>query len=195
MKKKKEFTTVSSRILSLQGRLEHASWRGEGINPVRVEELRQICPPERFVPWLGRLVERNKPRDTEAYRVGRLSHRAQVKLKKRAAKLAFRAARRASKSPVLRLTRTVEYTYDPADNARLDAFYASPEWKMTRYEALRRDGAKCACCGATEGKMVVDHIQPLRVFWHLRLEMGNLQVLCDDCNRGKGARHADDWRK
>lgn len=100
----------------------------------------------------------------------------------------------ASKEPHPVLTKSVQYVYDEADNARLQAFYLSPEWRMARYEILRRDGAKCACCRTTEKPVVVDHIKPLRVFWHLRLDPKNLQVLCDDCNQGKGARHADNWR-
>ncbi len=103
-----------------------------------------------------------------------------------------------AKPPRIRVTKTIHYAFDAGDNLRLDAFYESREWKMMRYEALRKHGALCQCCGAgpTPGKPLnVDHIRPLRVFWELRLDLNNLQVLCSDCNEGKGARHADDWRK
>lgn len=43
-------------------------------------------------------------------------------------------------------------------------------------------------------KIVVDHIKPLSKFWHLRLERSNLQVLCDECNMGKGAWDETDHR-
>lgn len=103
---------------------------------------------------------------------------------------------RAPQRPMV--TRTIHYRYDEADNARLDDFYQSREWRLMRYEALRLHGGRCQCCGASpeDGRTVlnVDHVKPLRVFWELRLEISNLQVLCGPCNEGKGARHADDWR-
>lgn len=43
--------------------------------------------------------------------------------------------------------------------------------------------------------MVVDHIKPIRKHWHLRLDSNNLQILCDDCNMGKGSRGETDWRQ
>lgn len=70
-----------------------------------------------------------------------------------------------------------------------DAFYLTWEWKKLRMKALERGGRRCACCGATPAdgiRLVVDHIKPLGEFWSLRLELQNLQVLCDDCNMGKG---------
>lgn len=79
----------------------------------------------------------------------------------------------------------------------LRGFYTSAEWSYARYDALKRYGGQCACCGAsakTGATMHVDHIKPLRDFWHLRLDLNNLQVLCNMCNRGKGRRHQDDWR-
>lgn len=76
-------------------------------------------------------------------------------------------------------------------------FYASPEWKRARYDALKRHGARCQCCGATAAtgaRINVDHIRPLKANWHLRLEQSNLQVLCGSCNAGKGNRDKTDWR-
>lgn len=105
--------------------------------------------------------------------------------------------KRGPKAATVKVTRTVLYQYDPADDHRLEQFYASREWKLMRYEALRKHGGRCQCCGdsPTEGKRLnVDHIFPARVYWDLRLDINNLQVLCADCNEGKGARHADDWR-
>lgn len=79
-----------------------------------------------------------------------------------------------------------------------DSFLASYEWRKTRMEVLKRDGAKCACCGATPAdgvKMNVDHIKPRRLFPHLALDLNNLQVLCEVCNHGKGNWDMTDWRK
>lgn len=63
-----------------------------------------------------------------------------------------------------------------------------------RYRVLREDEHCCACCGSVDGPFVVDHIKPIRRYWGLRLERSNLQILCDDCNRGKGSSDETDWR-
>jgi hypothetical protein len=57
--------------------------------------------------------------------------------------------------------------------------------KSLRYAILERDGFACRSCGATNC-LEVDHIIP-RSKGGLTVE-ANLQVLCADCNRGKGAR-------
>jgi 5-methylcytosine-specific restriction endonuclease McrA len=78
-----------------------------------------------------------------------------------------------------------------------EAFYETPEWRKLRYEALVKYGAKCSCCGTTraDGKTIhVDHIKPRSRFPHLALTLSNLQVLCEDCNIGKGAWDHTDWR-
>lgn len=77
------------------------------------------------------------------------------------------------------------------------SFYSSWEWKKVRMMALQRDGHRCGSCGASpkDGiRIVVDHIKPLGKFWELRLSLDNLQVLCDDCNRGKGDWLQEDFR-
>lgn len=74
--------------------------------------------------------------------------------------------------------------------AKIDAFYASAEWKRLSYEAKVLYGKKCQCCGVGPDRGVIintDHIKPIRYYWDLRLEIGNLQVLCENCNRGKGS--------
>lgn len=84
-----------------------------------------------------------------------------------------------------------------------ESFYYSWEWRTLRMEVLKASGRRCQCCGATpsdhgsDGKrirIVVDHIKPISKFWGLRLERTNLQVLCDECNQGKGAWDETDWR-
>ena len=79
-----------------------------------------------------------------------------------------------------------------------EEFYGSREWKEARYEALRRCGGRCACCGARGGSgtvLHVDHIKPLWTNPELALELPNLQVLCESCNIGKGAKDKTDWRE
>ena len=76
-------------------------------------------------------------------------------------------------------------------------FLSTYEWRCLRMEALRKYGARCACCGATPAdglKMHVDHIKPRRLFPQLALSIDNLQVLCEECNHGKGNWDMTDWR-
>jgi 5-methylcytosine-specific restriction endonuclease McrA len=59
-----------------------------------------------------------------------------------------------------------------------------------RYMVLERDRFRCAACGASPAidagcRLHVDHIVPVARGGETLL--GNLQTLCADCNRGKGA--------
>jgi 5-methylcytosine-specific restriction endonuclease McrA len=74
-------------------------------------------------------------------------------------------------------------------------FYESQEWRVLRYKALKLHGAKCQLCGCSDGQMQVDHIKPRSKYPELELRLDNLQVLCRDCNLGKGAWDESDWRK
>lgn len=77
-----------------------------------------------------------------------------------------------------------------------DTFYKSQAWRSLRYLALRNSKG-CNCCGATTADGValhVDHIIPRYKAPHLQLNIDNLQVLCEDCNIGKGAWDDTDWR-
>ena len=83
-------------------------------------------------------------------------------------------------------------------NPNTDEFLKSYEWRSMRMKVLRRDGAVCACCGATRSdgvRMHVDHIKPRKLFPQLALDENNLQVLCEECNHGKGNWDMTDWRK
>lgn len=78
-----------------------------------------------------------------------------------------------------------------------DEFLRSFPWIRLRMFVLERDGAKCACCGQTRKEGVVlhvDHIKPRKLFPELALDPDNLQVLCDECNLGKGNVFETDWR-
>jgi hypothetical protein len=75
----------------------------------------------------------------------------------------------------------------PRIDPNSDAFLESYEWRRVRMVVLKRDGARCACCGATPAdglRMHVDHIKPRRKFPELALDLTNLQVLCEVCNHG-----------
>jgi hypothetical protein len=63
---------------------------------------------------------------------------------------------------------------------------------VLRYQFLKTQPQplRCSACGMTvaEGaKLCVDHIRPIRHHWYLRLEASNFQLMCTDCNLGKGS--------
>ena len=60
----------------------------------------------------------------------------------------------------------------------------SKRWKALRLEALRRDGWRCAQCGA-RGRLEVDHIEPVRSAPERAFDLGNLQCLCPACHARK----------
>ena len=77
------------------------------------------------------------------------------------------------------------------------AFLESYAWRKLRMEALKLHGTRCQCCGASPrdgAVMHVDHIKPRRKFPELALEISNCQVLCHECNHGKGNWDTTDWR-
>lgn len=81
---------------------------------------------------------------------------------------------------------------------KVTKFYDSWAWKKLSYSIRKKRGNKCECCGATPqhgSRIVADHIKPVRKYWHLRLNPTNIQVLCHDCNMGKGGKDTTDWRK
>lgn len=80
---------------------------------------------------------------------------------------------------------------------KIEAFYRCYAWRKIRFTVLQKFGAKCLCCNATResGKIMhVDHVKPLRFNWELRLDPENLQILCDECNHGKGNWSEADFR-
>lgn len=72
----------------------------------------------------------------------------------------------------------------------IQQFYRTLKWRVLRYTILTKYGSRCQCCGrtASDGVVIcVDHKKPVRKFWHMRLDPENLQILCQDCNLGKGS--------
>lgn len=83
------------------------------------------------------------------------------------------------------------------DDVMSDVFLESYEWRRVRMVVLKKYGPVCQCCGATPqtgAVMNVDHIKPRRLFPQLALDVDNLQVLCHECNHGKGNWDMTDWR-
>ena len=98
--------------------------------------------------------------------------------------LSYRAVR-------YRMQRLGEWQYRPLVRENDSAPTA---WSKLRIHILDKYGRKCQCCGATpeSGAVInVDHIKPRERYPHLALDPDNLQVLCADCNRGKGASETD----
>jgi 5-methylcytosine-specific restriction endonuclease McrA len=76
-----------------------------------------------------------------------------------------------------------------------DSFYATVEWRRLRYRVFKERGAKCELCQQTDGPLHVDHIKPRSRFPELALNEDNLQILCEECNLGKGTWDQTDWRQ
>lgn len=77
-------------------------------------------------------------------------------------------------------------------------FTSSPEWRQLRFVVLKESNGCCCLCGRSNRErgviMHVDHIKPKSKWPELALTLSNLQVLCEDCNMGKGNRDDTDWR-
>jgi hypothetical protein len=63
--------------------------------------------------------------------------------------------------------------------------FESEQWRAMRALVLRLDNYTCQHCGARNVRLHVDHKIPITVDWSRRLDLLNLQVLCEDCNVGK----------
>jgi len=82
-------------------------------------------------------------------------------------------------------------------NANREGFLDSFHWRKTRMEALKRSDGRCECCGKSkkDGAVLnVDHIKPRQTHPELALAVSNLQVLCSECNHGKGNWDKTNWR-
>ena len=91
--------------------------------------------------------------------------------------------------------------YVSPDNDDTDSdsdFYRSARWRSLRYQAFKRYGRVCALCRRTPGAhgvvLHVDHIKPRSRHRELQWAIDNLQILCEDCNLGKGAADSTRWR-
>lgn len=76
-------------------------------------------------------------------------------------------------------------------------FLESYEWRKLRMQALKKYGPVCMCCGGRPPNVQinVDHIKPRKRYPELALDINNLQVLCHECNHGKGNWDETDWRE
>ncbi len=69
---------------------------------------------------------------------------------------------------------------------------------MVRYRVLLKYRDKpCMAygCGPKQGVWLnVDRLKPRKTHPHLALSVSNCQILCSDCNKGKGNWDSTDWR-
>lgn len=80
---------------------------------------------------------------------------------------------------------------------RSKCFPRSRPWSRLRYDFLRDQHGRCQLCGhgAQDGaRLNVDHILARKTHPQLALAYANLQLLCSQCNAGKGNRDGSDWR-
>ena len=76
-------------------------------------------------------------------------------------------------------------------------FYRTDEWQSLRKEYMEKNKAKyfeCNYCGenvSLNKTLNIDHIKPLKTHWNLRLDINNLQILCQDCNKFKASKQND----
>jgi 5-methylcytosine-specific restriction endonuclease McrA len=86
------------------------------------------------------------------------------------------------------------YLPHPASREFLDTY----EWAKVRYQVLLKYRDKpCMACGRGPKQGIwlnVDHIKPRKTHPHLSLDINNLQILCHECNKGKGNWDSTDWR-
>lgn len=86
-----------------------------------------------------------------------------------------------------------------SESINLDNFYETWTWKDLRYQVIKKYGRRCMNCGQSPSKenkvsLHVDHIKSIRKHPELALDINNLQVLCNDCNQGKGYWDETDFR-
>lgn len=66
-------------------------------------------------------------------------------------------------------------------------------WQSLRLQVFARDGYRCVYCGVAVERPDCDHVVP--VFRGGKDEISNLVTACGACNRSKGARAVDEWRR
>lgn len=77
------------------------------------------------------------------------------------------------------------YTSNIRDK-RSTGFYNSPAWKRARISALQRDLGLCVMCrlkGKIKHAALVHHIVTIKEDWSKRLDLKNLQSLCEACHQ------------
>ena len=101
--------------------------------------------------------------------------------------------------PRIKINRIPSPNLNPiAKHSTARAFNASIGWKKARFEVLEHYSGECMLCGRSKKRhgivVSVDHIKPRSTHPELSLRFDNLQILCEDCNQGKGSYESKDYR-
>jgi 5-methylcytosine-specific restriction endonuclease McrA len=180
---------------------QHRTAKG-GFTFAQCKALGSSYPPERG--WLKRAVEidhtedairmfcefKTKAQGKQARRAQRKERRVELAEVQIVYAVAERPVRK--KAPPAAVPKLFARC-DPASNEFLESF----EWRAVRMLAIKKYGRVCQCCGAsakTGAVIHVDHIKPRKLFPRLALDVENLQILCHECNHGKGNWDMTDWR-
>lgn len=67
------------------------------------------------------------------------------------------------------------------------------QWAAIRSFVFDRDDYTCQYCGLRGGRLECDHVQPLSRGG--RNDQDNLLTACYACNRSKGRKTVDEWRR
>ena len=120
------------------------------------------------------------------------------RLKRREARRKQKEAKLAGRPTISLPCPKVPFSHPDLGKPEYKDFYKSANWKALRYLALTMNGGCCECCGAraSDGvRLHVDHIKPRSRYQWLELRLDNLQILCEDCNMGKGSWDETDWKQ
>lgn len=92
---------------------------------------------------------------------------------------------------------SLRINWDKGSFFNTQTFYQSKEWQTIRVLALEKYGRRCHLCGNKPPNVIlhVDHIIPISVNLDKRLDIDNLQILCELCNRGKSNHSTKNYRK
>ncbi len=157
-----------------------------GINSAQLHALGESLPIRKG--WVARIEQRDlTQKQVDAF----------LKFREPAHAAAMRRRLRTERAFVAKEVQPVQVVPHGLEAPATDAFLRSHEWRRVRMIALKKYGARCQCCGATPATcavMHVDHIKPRKFFPQLALDVTNLQVLCHECNHGKGSWDMTDWR-
>ena len=113
---------------------------------------------------------------------------------------------------LLKIAKDSTVTVDKLSNKTINetrAFYKSSEWQDCRVAFLQGKTHICNICqcdlsAPNAPAMNIDHIKPVKYYWHLRVDHANLQIACENCNRRKSnfigsdssiKKHVDDVEK
>lgn len=171
----------------------HKSVNG-GYKYAQIKILNDGNGPEKG--WINRAIgKRISLEEKKAFEIFLTASKSKsAKQARKAIKAANRKKRKQSAIIAKEIITPIFTNVDP----KSDEFLKTFAWRKLRMLAIKSLGNKCQCCGNSpeNGAVInVDHIKPRKLFPRLALDINNLQILCSECNHGKGNWDQTDWRK